>query len=227
MRETYEKIARELTILFADIAFIGSFPLYDLSGRDGRLKHVDDLDLVVFSNDALEEILRYAKDRNGCWEQRQLNNERVTVGAIVTRIKKEAYPGIVYNLEFFVDDSKVGLCVFPDGIVNIIRVPEKTNVVNGYRIPDLGIYYITRLHPYAITERRIKNTALVINKRPEDPKDLAYISREVLREAVLTYELSEDALMKARNLGITRRDDRFREYMELTYDISYLTARTC
>jgi hypothetical protein len=216
-REILEDLAFELRNLGL---IIGSFPLYYLlyKNRD-RVSYVDDIDIVVFDDGTLGNLAS-AMGINLPKKGRLIKNIR----------KNQFYPGSVYNVVVNYRGIGIDMCIFPDGIVNVINLKgygtkEIRIGENSFFIPELGAYYITRLHPYAITPHRIKNTSWVINSREEIAEDLAYVSRELLREAVLTYRISERELKRAMNMGSHGRNDKFGDYIRRTYDLQYLLRR--
>ena len=216
-REILEDLAFELRNLGL---IIGSFPLYYLLHENRyKVSHVDDIDIVVFDDERLGN-LALAMGINLPEKRRLIKNIR----------KNQFYPGYVYNVVVNYRGIGIDMCIFPDGIVNVINLKgygtkEIRIGENSFFIPELGAYYITRLHPYAITPHRIKNTSWVINSREETAEDLAYVSRELLREAVLTYRISERELKRAMNMGSHGRDDKFGEYIRLAYNLPYLLQR--
>jgi hypothetical protein len=216
-REILEDLAFELRNLGL---IIGSFPLYYLLCENRyRVSYVDDIDIVVFDDETLRN-LALVMGINLPEKRRLIKDIR----------KRQFYPGYVYNVVVNYRGIGIDMCIFPDGIVNVINLKgcgtkEIKIGENSFFIPELGAYYITRLHPYAITPHRIKTTSLVINSRGETPKDLADVSKELLREAVLTYGISEKELKKAMNMGSHGRNDKFGEYIRLTYNLPYLLQK--
>lgn len=221
-RKIYEEIAVKLCEL-EGVLIVGSFPLYYLFPHK-KLQSVDDLDAVISGE--IQEIQKLFSIPHV--EMAKLKDERLVYGRS-PRISVREYPGHVFNTEFFYNGRKISMCIFPDSTVNIIKVdgkPLDIHSENGnFLIPQLGIFYITRLHPYAITQKRVENTSLVINNRKETPSELAYVSRDALKKAILEYKIELEQIKKARNIGTNRRDDPFKEYMILTYDINFLTSR--
>ncbi|MEM0473642.1 MAG: hypothetical protein QXF88_02910 [Candidatus Aenigmatarchaeota archaeon] len=222
-REIYEEISSKLCKSGKNI-IVGSFPLYYLF-QHKKVSQVDDLDVVVFSDtiDYLTELFHIIRA-----ERKKLKDERFVYGR-KQNIQVREYPGDVYNIGLIYNNHEIDMCVFPNGKVNIIEIcgdPFEISFEKGkILIPPLGIFYISRLHPYAITQKRVENTSLIINNRGESPSELAYVSRDALKKAVVEYKIELEQIIKARNIGTNRRDDKFKEYMYLTYDINFLTSR--
>lgn len=210
---------------------VGSLPLsYILPS--GKTDKPSDIDIVVPGSP--EEILSYLKVLYG--EDLELKENRLIrrVRQRRTTYQREYYPTSVYSV--LLDENQLPLCIFGDGTVNIIEVdfnnPYWLNVDgNRIRLPNLGEYYITRLHPWAITESRCHNTGLLIETysyQPGELKKCSWISRERLREARLKYRLTDEEFKKARNTALNmagrKRWSVFREYIEGAYDLNYITS---
>jgi len=222
MKRPKREILEDLSFEITDFGLvIGSFPLYYLLAEKRVIvSHVDDLDFVVFDDESLRKITSLM-GISLPEKRRLIRNAR----------KNQFYPGYVYNVVVDFNGVKIDMCIFPDGIVNVIDLKGCKNKriqigENYFFIPELGAYYITRLHPYAITPHRVKNTSIVVNERVERPEDLAYVSKELLRKAVINYDISEDELKKAMNTGSYGRRDKFGDYIRNTYDLQYLLRRS-
>lgn len=210
---------------------VGSLPLsYILPS--GKTDKPSDIDIVVPGSP--EEILSYLKVLYG--EDLELKENRLIRRVRPTRITHqiEYYPTSVYSV--LSNGNQLPFCIFGDGTVNIIKVdfnnPYWLDVDgNRIRLPNLGEYYITRLHPWAITESRCRNTGLLIETfryKLCELEEYSKISKERLRQARLNYGLSDEEFRKARNFALNMADRKrwsvFREYIDGAYDLKYIMS---